>query len=87
MLQPLNTNELRELLAKLNVEPIELVRKGEQVYKDQYEGKNISAEEWIEVLAANPILIERPVVQKDGKAIIARPPEKVKTFINFNSPA
>ncbi|RYE25756.1 MAG: arsenate reductase [Sphingobacteriales bacterium] len=87
ILQPLNEEELKELLEKLNIEPIELVRKGEPLYKEQYESKNLSASEWIQVLAANPMLIERPVVAKDGEAIIARPPEKVKTFINFNSPA
>jgi arsenate reductase len=87
ILQPLNEEELRVLIQKLAIEPIELVRKSEPLYQEQYEGKTLSGDEWIKVLATNPILIERPVVEKDGKAIIGRPPEKVITFINFNSPA
>ena len=87
ILQPLNEEELRALINKLGIEPEALVRKTEPLYKEKYEGKALSGDEWIKVLAADPILIERPVVEKDGKAIIARPPEKVITFINFNSPA
>ncbi len=87
ILQPLNEEELRALINKLGIEPEALVRKSEPLYKEQYEGKTLSGDEWIKVLTTNPILTERPVVEKDGKAIIARPPEKVITFINFNSPA
>lgn len=87
ILQPLSEEELKELLGKLNIAPAELVRKSEALYREQYESKTLADDEWIKVLAANPVLIERPVVEKDGQAIIARPPEIVKMFINFNSPA
>jgi arsenate reductase len=54
-----------------------LIRKGESIFKENYKDKQYSEDEWITVLAQNPILIERPIVVNGNKAIIARPPEKV----------
>ena len=59
----------------------DIVRKGETLYKEKYKGKKISETEWIKILSENPILIERPIVVKGDKAIIARPPEKVLEFL------
>lgn len=68
--------EIKEILQLLNIKAEQLVRKKESLYKEKYEGKKISNKEWIKILSENPILIERPIVVIDGKAIIARPPEK-----------
>ncbi len=62
--EPLSIPEIRSLLAKLNMQPSELVRKSEPLYKEQYEGKAISEQEWLVILAENPILIERPIIEK-----------------------
>lgn len=75
--EPLNAEELRALLVKLDMSAIQLVRKSEPLYKEQFEGKDFSDEEWLHVLADNPILMERPVVEKDNVAIVARPAERV----------
>ncbi|RED92453.1 arsenate reductase (glutaredoxin) [Marinoscillum furvescens] len=69
--------ELQEIVEMLGIKPEQLVRKGEPIYKEQFKGKTLSDEEWIEALVENPKLIERPIVIKDGKAEIGRPPEKV----------
>lgn len=74
---PLSKEELQAILKKLGMQPSELVRKNEELYKEQYKGKNISEKEWLTILAENPALIERPIIEKGDKAIIARPPEKV----------
>ena len=74
--EPLTRNELQILLKKLSLQPSELVRRNEAVYKEKFEGKEISEEQWLDILIENPILIERPIVEKGDKAIIARPPEK-----------
>ena len=79
--EPLSTAEIADLLKQLNVQPSSLVRKSEPLYQEQYADKNLSEEQWLQVLADNPALIERPVVTKGNKAIIARPPETVLNFI------
>ena len=69
--------EIREILKMLGIKAEDLVRKKERLYKEKYEGKKISNTEWLKILSKHPILIERPIIVKDGKAIIGRPPEKV----------
>jgi len=73
--------ELTEVVEKLGGEAFDLVRKEEQIFKDEYRGKEFSNEEWIEIMIANPILIQRPVVFDDKKAVIGRPPEDVKELL------
>ena len=69
--------ELKELLKMLGLKAEQIVRKKESLYKEQFADKKMSEQEWIKALSKNPILIERPIVIKDGKAIIGRPPERV----------
>ena len=69
--------EIKEILKLLGMKAEGLVRKKESLYKEKYAGKKITNAEWIKILSENPILIERPIVVIDGKAIIARPPERV----------
>jgi arsenate reductase len=69
---------LERILDMLGLEPRELMRKKEQEYKAlQLDDPALSREQLIEAMAANPKLIERPIVIQDGKAAIGRPPEKV----------
>jgi len=74
---PLTEIEVAVLLRKLGMVPSQLVRKSEPLYKEHYEGNQITEAEWLVILAANPILIERPIVEAGDKAIIARPPERI----------
>ena len=62
--------ELENLIQKLGVEPEEIVRKGEKLYKEKYKGLSLNRKEWIKTLAENPSLIERPIVVTENKAII-----------------
>ncbi len=75
---PPNKNELKEVLNKLGMKPGQIIRKGEAIYKENYKGKSYTDEEWIGIMASNPILIERPIVVKGNKAVMGRPPENVK---------
>ncbi len=74
---PPTKEELKDLLKKLNIPAQELIRKGEQDFKDNFKGKNLSEEEWIDAMIKFPKLIERPIVVNGDKAVIGRPPEKV----------
>jgi arsenate reductase (glutaredoxin) len=78
---PPGVEELRSILQQLNMQAEDLVRKGENLYKEQFKGKDFTEEKWIEILASNPILIERPVVFNGKKAVIGRPPENVLKLI------
>ena len=74
---PLKADDIKELLLMLGITPIELIRKGESVFKENYKGKDLSDSEWIQAMEAHPILIERQIIVKNGKAIIGRPPERI----------
>lgn len=73
--------ELKEIVNMLGLSPEQLLRKGEAIYKEEYKGKELSDDEWLEVMVAHPKLIERPIVIKDGKATIGRPPESVLSIL------
>ena len=75
---PPSKKELSDILDLLKIEPQQLLRKNEAIFKSDFKGKELSNEEWIEAMINNPKLIERPIVVKGGKAIIGRPPENVK---------
>lgn len=78
---PLNKADLEMLLMKLNMEPQDLVRKTEEIYKKQLKGKQFSKEEWIQILIEHPKLIERPIVVKNNKAVVARPLENIESLL------
>ncbi len=69
--------ELAAIISKLGIKPSQLIRKGEAIFKESFKGKELSDDEWIEAMVANPKLIERPIVVKDNKAVLGRPPENV----------
>ncbi len=74
---PPTAAELKEILDKLGIKPDQLLRKGEKLYKEGYKDKTLTDDEWIQVMAENPVLIERPIVVKDAQAVIGRPPGNV----------
>jgi arsenate reductase (glutaredoxin) len=74
--------DLKEIISKLHIKPLDLIRKGEKIFTENYKGKNLSDEEWIDVMIAHPILIERPIVISENKAVIARPTEKIKEILD-----
>lgn len=74
--------ELRDLLRKLGMQPSELVRRGEAVFVECYGGRDLSEDEAFEALLAHPILMERPIVVRGDRAVVARPPERVRELLS-----
>lgn len=70
-------DEIRDICAKLGVEPRKMMRTGEAVYKELGLKEVTDDDALIRAMAENPILIERPIVLANGKARIGRPPEGV----------
>jgi arsenate reductase len=70
--------ELESILKIIGISPMELVRTNEAIWKEKYKGKSMTDDELIAVMIQNPKLIERPIVIRDQKGVIGRPPEKIK---------
>ena len=78
----LKVSLIKDILKKLTLKPRDILRKGEQEYKDNNLKKdNLSEEDLINYMIKYPKLIERPIVVKGDKAVIGRPPEKVLELI------
>ena len=78
---PLSETEIRDLLKKLNLPASAIIRKGEAIYKENYKGKEMTEDDWVEAMVKHPKLIERPIVIKGNKAVVARPPERVEELL------
>lgn len=74
--------EIRSLLSRLGLGAAQLVRRGEEVYKAQGLGPESSEAELVDAMAAYPKLIERPIVVRDDRAVLGRPPENVLELID-----
>lgn len=78
---PVSTDELKSLLHKLDIPAEALIRKNEAIWKQEYKHKQLSEEDLIAAMVAHPKLIERPIVVNGDKAVIGRPPEKIKEIL------
>tara|TARA_B100000073_G_scaffold102698_1_gene82092 strand:+ start:183 stop:521 length:339 start_codon:yes stop_codon:yes gene_type:complete len=77
----LSKQTIQILLNKLNITALELVRKNEKIWKENYKDKNLSEKELIEMLHREPKLIERPIIEIENLAVIARPKENIDKLI------
>jgi len=78
LIDKLSKEEIKNLLSKLGLSIREILRTGEDEYKkNNLQNKNLSDEKLIEFLIKFPKLLQRPIVIKNNKAIIARPPENI----------
>jgi len=73
--------ELTDIVKKLNISPIDLVRKKESIWRENYIDKNFSDIEIIKIMIDNPILIERPIVVNKDVAVIGRPTSNINEII------
>jgi len=78
---PLQNKKLKEIIKKLRIKPIELIRIKESIWISQFKGKKMTDEQIVQSMVDFPILIERPIAVKGDKAVIARPVEKINEIM------
>jgi len=77
MEEPLSANELKRLLDSAGLKPQDALRTNEGAYRQHVAGKGLSDEKLIEVMTEFPELIQRPIVVRGNKGVLARPAEKL----------
>lgn len=77
----LTAHEIKILLEKLKLTPIEIVRKKENIWINQFKNKKLASKEIINAIVENPILLERPVICNENEAVIARCYESIMSII------
>jgi len=78
---PLSVEELRSIIEMLGVRPIEIVRRSDEKYKALGLSDATPDDDVLRAMADNPILIERPIVVRGGRAVVGRPPELVREIL------
>lgn len=73
----ITAREIKDFLSKSGLKVSDIIRTNEEIYKEQLKGKEFSDDEWIQILAENPKLIQRPLVIKGTHAVLARPAEEI----------
>ena len=77
----LSKETIQILLNKLNITALELIRKNEKIWKDNFKGKELKEEQIISILCEEPKLIERPIIVHKNKAVIGRPKENIDNLL------
>lgn len=79
--ESLNIEELKKIIKLLNINPIDLIRKNETIWKDNFKNSLLNDDELLQIMQENPKLIERPIVINGNKAIIGRPPTNILNIL------
>lgn len=76
-----SVQKISEIIQLLKITPMQLIRKSETVWKENFKGKDLTEDQLVQAMHDHPKLIERPIVLKNGKAALGRPPEDVLTIL------
>jgi arsenate reductase len=80
--EPPSVDDLRRLMTLLGIDdPREMMRTGEDVYKELHLGE-VGGDELLQAISEHPILLERPIVVRGNRAVIARPPERLLELLD-----
>ena len=74
---PLSADELKALLRRAGLKPNDVLRTKEPAYREFVAGKNLNDEELLQAMADHPDLLQRPIVVRGDKAVLARPIENL----------
>ncbi|RZL47864.1 MAG: arsenate reductase family protein [Pedobacter sp.] len=76
-----SVEKLKEIIAKLNIKPFDLIRVTEPLYKEKFKDRDLTDEEWIVAMHDNPILIQRPIIVNGDVAVIGRSDDALDEII------
>ncbi len=77
----LSSEQIRYILKKLQLKPIEIVRKNEAIWKEKYKGNDFTDDQLIRILSNEPKLIERPIIVSEKLGVIGRPAENIDKLL------
>ena len=81
--EPLPAEKIRELLGKAGIGPHDALRKRESAYVDlRLDKREVGDDELIALMAEHPELLQRPIVERGDRAVLARPPERVLEILD-----
>ena len=81
--EPVGEAKLRELIGKMGVSPRDLLRKNEAAYRElDLAGRELPDEEIIRLLVERPELLQRPIVERGERAVLARPAERLREVLD-----
>ncbi|MEY8702825.1 arsenate reductase family protein [Francisella philomiragia] len=79
---PLSVKEIKGLLTKLKLSITDIIRTKEAVWKENFKDGEFTSDELIEIVASNPKLLERPIIEHNDFAVVARSDEKIQEILN-----
>lgn len=74
---PPSRAELKRILDLLEMQPMDLIRTNEKIWKENFKGRKLGDEELIQAMHQHPKLIERPIVIHQNKAVVGRPVDNI----------
>jgi arsenate reductase len=78
---PLSEEKIRDLVRKTGGPAADLLRKREPAYKEHVEGRDLSEDEIVKLMAEHPPLLQRPVIERGDRAVLGRPIERVEELL------
>jgi len=84
--EPLSVDALKQLLRSAGLRPRDALRRNEDAYRQFVAGRDLSDDEIVQIMAGHPELIQRPIVARGDKAVLARPVDRLaKLGIEYHS--
>jgi arsenate reductase len=81
-IEPIPRTKLKGLIRKMGIKPRGLLRSKEPIYKQlRLAERNLSDDQLVDLMVKHPDLIQRPIIEKGERAILARPPERIKEIL------
>ena len=81
LVEGLNADEVKEILLKSNLKPLQIVRSQDDYFKNYLKNKSFSDDEWVQIIMENPKILQRPIVVGAHKAVLAYPPQNIDKLI------